>query len=284
MKRIGRRLASALALTLVVVTAACGGGDDDNSAATQTTKAQNDTAVDGTDDSVAEAITALESDPDVQEFAALGEKRETYVGKVEGSDAYIALVDNGAGVITAYVCDGSKVGAWAEGERTGDTVSASGASGLQVDATVSGSSVSGNVVVPGWGSHAFSASLATRPAGLWQPIDTETGKFAGLKVGWIVLEDESQRGLALTSQKNLEIVEPVNTASGAAGSSTGVVTTGKTLTTECQGIQNLYNRGISTALSNPSGSELQKKGTALWKQAEVLWANAGCPAGGPTWV
>src|SRR5689334_21937497 len=167
-----RRLAVALALLAVTGLAACGGDDDSSDAATTST-------------TTGDALAALQADANVQNVVSAAEKRTTYVGTVDGTDGYIAIGDDGAGGITAYVCDGKNFGVWAEGTRTGDAVTATGASGLKVDATINGSDVSGTAVIPGWGSHSFTASEATYPAGLWQPLNTETGEFAGLKVGWI---------------------------------------------------------------------------------------------------
>jgi serine/threonine-protein kinase len=278
MKQLAQRIAAGLALCLVVGLAACGGDDTDDAASTSTSATTDETEADGADGAgTTAAVAALEQDPAIAEALAVTDRSTTYVGTVDGADAYIAVVDNGAGAVTVYVCDGSKVGAWAQGERTGDTVTASSASGVQVDATVSGTTVSGSIVVPDWGTHAFTATEAAYPAGLWRPLDAEAGEFAGLKVGWVVLDDGSQRGLALTSQKQLQIVEPVDTVGGAAGSSTaGPVTTGG-LSSECQTLQNLWQRGWRTFALNDEGTALAKAGLKLMKQVEGLWDQQGCP-------
>jgi hypothetical protein len=274
-KHNARRFAVVLALVAVVGLAACGDDDSDDAAGSSST-----TAVSADGSALSAAVAALENDSAVQQVVSAAEQRTTYVGTVDGTDAYIAIVDDGAGGITAYVCDGKQLGAWAEGERSGDAVSASGASGLKVDATITGSDVSGTAVVPGWGSHTFRATEAEYPAGLWQPLDTESGEFAGLKVGWILLDEANQRGLALTSKKKLELVDPVNVVGGPAGSSTtGPVTTDGAF--KCRTIQNVWNHATSTAAGAAPGSDLKASAEKAIKLAEDLWLKEGCPGDSP---
>jgi hypothetical protein len=280
MQRIARRLAGVVALTLVVATAACGGDDDSDAASPpEPSVASAESTPENGNGGSGDDVTALAESGEFEAVLTAAERTTTYVGKVEGSDGYIALVDNGVGEFTVYVCDGKTVGAWATGTLDGASLTASGASGLEVDATVSGSDVTGTVVVPGWGSHEFTATEAAYPAGLWQP-EPESASTEGLKVGWIVLDDGSQRGLAITSQKKLEIVEPVDTVAGqgsgaSAGTSTGGPVT--TLSNECKTLARLFDKGMAAAINNPSGSQLQQAGTKLWKQAESLWSTQGCP-------
>jgi hypothetical protein len=260
-------------LTVAMTVTACGGGNDANDSAASPSGSSTSTPT-------KDAIAQLTEDANYKEIVALNAKSRTFVGTVADTDAYIAIVDNGAGDITAYVCDSKTVGAWAAGKLSGDAVSATGASGLKVEGTISGSSVTGEVVLPSGGSSAFHATAASAPAGLWQPADLE-GKFADLKVGWIVLPDGTQRGLALTSKKELHTVEPVNIASGtaagaAAASSTGGGPVTTQLTLECKTLQNVYRNSFRAASNSANGTELHTAAVKGMNDAQGFWDKAGC--------
>ena len=214
--------------------------------------------------------------------ALIANSPRTFVGKLDGTDAYIAVTASSAGDITAYVCDGKALAAWAVGTQSVQALSATGKSGLKIVATISGSRATGNVVLPSGAKSTFRATLASYPAGLWRPYNI-AGKFADLKVGWIVLPDGTQRGLAIDNKAGLQVVAQVNTVGGtvgqdlgggSAGTSTGPVTT---LSTTCTLIQTAWTHARDTRDRAASGSALEAKGTAGMVTATTIWYQSGCP-------
>ena len=162
----GRRLAWAVAVTAAVVLAGC--GDD---ADTSTEPAQP---------------------------AAAAAAKGAFVGKVDGTDAYVALVSDGSRVL-GYVCDAKKLSRWIDvstiregtaalATRTGDDLG---------EAMISGDRASGTITIDGE-SRAFSAVPASGEAGLYRAarIDRKDGKLTKgeAEAGWIVLPDGTQRG------------------------------------------------------------------------------------------
>lgn len=140
---------------------------------------------------------------------------DTFVGQVDSSDTFVAVVRRG-NEVRAYLCDGTAggvtVAVWLEGTASGSTFSASsedgrtrlegtvGGSGLMVQ--LSGLSAAGARQV----AHLPAAGLqaATHPAGLWTSFGGLDGSVEkqvppqGLyRAGWIVLPDGRQRGAAL---------------------------------------------------------------------------------------
>lgn len=119
-------------------------------------------------------------------------KSTHYVGKVEGTDAYIGIARNGAGV-TAYVCDGQSVATWFKGKANGDgSIDLTSADGSKLQGTLSGDTFSGSFTPAGGAAQAYTASKASGDAGLYRLEETADG---GTVVGgWVVLADGSLRG------------------------------------------------------------------------------------------
>jgi hypothetical protein len=123
-----------------------------------------------------------------------GGSNKTLVGKVEGTDAFIALVSNGKRV-DGYLCDGNQVSTWfGLTDVSGGKAALSSRAGARLgEATLSGDRASGTVTIAG-ADHAFTADLAAGDAGLYRAAKGKLGQAGSVEVGWIVLSDDSQRG------------------------------------------------------------------------------------------
>lgn len=121
-------------------------------------------------------------------------KDGSYVGKVDGTDAYIALV-TGGGKVAGYICDGASISVWIPAATvSGNTASLVSRKGVALGpVTWSGSTASGTLTIDGT-SHPFTAELATGDAGLYRAAQGTPGDAGAVEVGWVVLPDGSQRG------------------------------------------------------------------------------------------
>jgi hypothetical protein len=126
------------------------------------------------------------------------ELKGTFVGEVDGTDAYLALVSDGTRVL-GYLCDSKKLSRWIDVSPIRD-----GAAQLSArdgddlgEAMISAGSVSGTVTIGGE-QHAFRAEPAAGEAGLYRAarVDRQDGKLGEgeIEAGWIVLPDGMQRG------------------------------------------------------------------------------------------
>ncbi len=121
------------------------------------------------------------------------------VGRVDGSNALIALVADGDQVV-AYVCDGDI----ALGERfRGTLVDGRGelrsAGGATLVVALSGEAATGTFTPVGGTPAAFTTTAATADAGLYFADGrSATGPYA---VGWVVLADGTQNGVAAIGEK-----------------------------------------------------------------------------------
>jgi hypothetical protein len=128
-------------------------------------------------------------------------KDGSYVGKVDGTDAYIALV-TGSGKVAGYICDSASISVWIPAATiSGNTASLVSRKGVAVGpVTWSGTTASGTLTIDGI-SHPFTAELATGDAGLYRAVQGTPGEAGAVEVGWVVLPDASQRG-TITSFTN----------------------------------------------------------------------------------
>ena len=116
----------------------------------------------------------------------------SYVGKVDGSDAFIALVAQKNGEVTASVCDGASISEWFRGSADGDTLELASKSGAHLAADLAADSINGSFTPSGGSSLDFIASAVTEPAGLYRAEQTIDGvDYVG---GWIVLPGGEERG------------------------------------------------------------------------------------------
>ena len=126
------------------------------------------------------------------------EAKGAFVGKVDGTDAYVALVSDGRRVL-GYVCDSKKLSRWIDvstirdgtaalATRTGDDLG---------EAMISGGRASGTITIDGE-PHPFRAVPASGEAGLYRAahVDRKDGTLreGEVEAGWIVLADGTQRG------------------------------------------------------------------------------------------
>ncbi|MGQ0825650.1 MAG: hypothetical protein ACT4OX_11620 [Actinomycetota bacterium] len=159
--------------TLIVLSVAltgCSGGDDAPSSQPA-------------DDPAATTTTAAEVATD-----AVG----SYVGTVDGSDTYVAVVAMDDGEAQAFVTDGANRVDWVYGLLQGGTARLDNDGGAVLDVSFTGVEASGTFTRPGDEPLTFTAARAVAPAGLYRAQATfDDGDYVG---GWIVLPDGSQRG------------------------------------------------------------------------------------------
>lgn len=120
-----------------------------------------------------------------------------FAGKVEGTEAFVAVVVDKEDRALAYVCDGREgetadVAEWFRGAVAGDgSLDLTGEGGAGLSAEVADGGVSGTVTLGGE-EHAFSAEPAEEPAGLYRKVKEVGGEeYVG---GWIELPSGEERG------------------------------------------------------------------------------------------
>jgi hypothetical protein len=134
----------------------------------------------------------------------------TWSAKVEGTNAFVAIVANGDEVV-AYICDGAKVAQWFRGP-----VGASGfdltAGKTRIAGTLSDNALVGVVTMPDGSEHGFKATPLSSAA-LYRAEAGNTEKFQ--LGGWVVIGDEqrgaivSQPGSSIGKAPNLNVTNPV---------------------------------------------------------------------------
>jgi hypothetical protein len=178
--------------------------------------------------------------------------RQTYVGKVDGTDAYIGIDVTPDRSLRAYVCDGKDIAAWFAGalnDTSGTLVSTKPGAG-HVKVTRRDSSFAGTVVVNGV-SHAFTAERAQKPAGLYL-VET-AGSRGDVHGAWIVLSDGTQRGIATIQSATVPSTLSTNSGQATVGGSTfpagsgggtGIDPLKKNIKVKCADLQRKYNDAI----------------------------------------
>ncbi|MGN6812086.1 MAG: hypothetical protein ACTHMP_14545 [Thermomicrobiales bacterium] len=129
---------------------------------------------------------------------------KTFVGKIEGTDAFIGIVSDGQHA-TAYVCDGTTIVAWFNGTVTDQQIALTDSDGRQLTAslnqTASGSTslrAGGSLRTTDGAEHAFSSEQATGldRAGLYTA--NGVGGDSANRLGVIVLSSGEHRGALWT--------------------------------------------------------------------------------------
>jgi len=141
-----------------------------------------------------------------------------FVGEVEGTDAYVALISDGTELRGGYVCDGKRTSVWLKPAALSDgQVSLTSRAGEALGtAELSDDGAGGELKLAGE-AHAFSAAPASGKAGLYREAKGELGKPGYSETGWIVLADGSVRG-----RTNFAATDPdAKTGTKAAPSSVG---------------------------------------------------------------
>jgi hypothetical protein len=142
----------------------------------------------------------------VQAFKAHSEVTPiTFVGRVENSSAYIAVVDR-AGVVEVYVCDGTpdavKISEWYEGAFDGATLRAQGRddSSLKVTGSSNGDMIAGSVHLSDGSVKAFTV-VKGEEGGVYTAMQN-VGEDATGRTTWIALRDGTLRGSVKTFKPN----------------------------------------------------------------------------------
>lgn len=172
---------------------------------------------------------------------------ETFVGRLDGTDAFVAVETVDGREVRAYVCDGAAMIHWLDGSLTGDRVDAAARDGAgTLSATRRGDGFTGSVL-----GHSFTLTRAAFPAGLYRAADPR-GVIEG---SWIVLADGSQRGSAVKDkQAAASSVSPTDLQATVGGESTTAVSGGTggiqdatplkkeiTLKEKCDNLQHSYD-------------------------------------------
>lgn len=227
LRRTGRLAAMGLVLSLGLTIVACGDGDDEPTGAPS-------------------AATTDEADA-----TSVAADAVTYVGTIEGTDAYVAVVDHPDGPV-AYLCDGARIWADLAGERSGDDLHLADEEGVELVATLADDSITGTVTLADGSTHEFTASPATSgTAGLVQTLDAN-GSTA-TSATWIRLDDGSYRGKVVDIEGSAEGGGAVEPEAGDAPPPPPVATGGSNSNVGCavkglklRRVTRLYNAGRAT--------------------------------------
>ena len=145
-----------------------------------------------------------------------------WAGKVEGTDAFVAIVSDGEAT-TAYLCDGAAISSWFKTDAGAEMQAESG--GIEVDAARDSDDWTGTVTLPDGSSKAFTASPSDDEVLFRAEGEDDDGAWLG---GWIVLGDEQRGSLVLrtstsTTQTSPTLEPSTLTLSGATTTSTSLV-------------------------------------------------------------
>lgn len=131
-----------------------------------------------------------------------------YAGRAEGTKLAVAIAIKG-GKAAGYLCDGARIEAWLKGTAKNGRVELRSSDGTAVvTAELDGDSLSGTAEAEGRG-FGFTLEPAEPPAGLYRGADGAT------TIGWIVLPDGSQVGIARTGSEPSP-APPLNPEQGTA--------------------------------------------------------------------
>ena len=119
----------------------------------------------------------------------------SFVGNVDGTDAYVGIVVARDGDVFGYATDGVTNPDHLDGAlggRRDDSARLGNDGGAVLEAAFEGSTVTGTYTRPGYEPWTFTAERAKAPAGLYRDEQTfDDGLYVG---GWIVLPDGTHRG------------------------------------------------------------------------------------------
>ena len=143
----------------------------------------------------------------------------TWVGKVEGSDAFIGINVYENRDVMAYVCDGQTISQWFLGENAGkDSFVATRDNGARLQAKLTKEEATGTVTLAGGRPLEFKARRATGDAGLYRGSVSVNGVKS--LAGWVVLADGALRG-AVQSGTQILSGGQLNTSTGTATTALG---------------------------------------------------------------
>lgn len=116
-----------------------------------------------------------------------------FVGTVEGTNAFVAVVVGGGEAIV-YICDGDDdLAEWFAGAMDETNIRLTTDTGALVEAAPSDVGYSGTVTFANGETHRFDAEPAAPEAGLFRVTGPEA-QDAGITAGWIVTNDGAQQG------------------------------------------------------------------------------------------
>lgn len=133
-----------------------------------------------------------------------------WVGKVDGTDAFIGIASNGEEAMV-YVCDGKTITQWFNGPVGADGVDLSAGS-ARLQAQLADDSATGSITLADGRAVEFMAARAAGDAGLYRSVETVDAEE--WTAGWVVLNDGQLRGLRRSSTGALEPQSSLN--AGAA--------------------------------------------------------------------
>ena len=140
----------------------------------------------------------------------------SFVGLVDDTDAYIAVVSDGE-KLAGYVCDGKTVSVWFKGEISDDAATLRARTEQELgEVQFLGDTADGEIAIDGQ-RRSFSAEIAVGDAGLYRAFNEDT-QAGTVEVGWVVLNEGSQRGATnfvdpIASERAVEpapFIDPIN--------------------------------------------------------------------------
>jgi hypothetical protein len=209
-----------------------------------------------------------------------------FVGKVAGSNAYVAIT-NRDGKVEAYICDGTtttiSVATWFEGSLKDGVLAGTAENGSSLSGTLTGETISGTFKSPNNSSLTFTALKSNQAiTNLWQTFSDSGNPTAGTQhLGWIVLPDGTQRG---GKSPSVAVVEQINPSTGQTsegglppgGANPPVIApTEGELTRSCRELNNKYVQLVQR-LSFGGTKEQRAATRAEMKNARGSWASDGC--------
>ncbi len=130
-----------------------------------------------------------------------------WVGQVSGTRAYVGVVVRGAAV-TAYVCDGRRVGRWYTGALKGRGATLRDDRGRRLVLALSGRNAGGRVNLPGRRRARFVAVPARGRAGVFRRVRAGAGRPRNIVEGWVRLNDGRLKGLARSQEFKVRRPQP----------------------------------------------------------------------------
>lgn len=150
--------------------------------------------------------------------SAEGEPARTLVGRVDGTDAFVAVLV-GTKTVQAYVCDGAGIAGWLHGSvHDGVAAAVADQAPQLLTADVTDTASSGRITLPDGSTHPFTLEAAKGDAGLFRLEKTVRGvDYVG---GWIRLNDGLVRG-KITTKQTAQSADAQATDEEVVGSSGG---------------------------------------------------------------
>jgi hypothetical protein len=185
-----RRVRLTAAVLVLTALAACGGEEGSGDAGTRGTQ------------------------PDPADDAIVG----TFVGKVPGTDAFVAVVagparggEEDARDVDVYLADGRGLSKWYSGTTSDRTFVAKSADGdAKAEGELTADSVSGTIELPDGRTAEYEATLPSGAAGLYDLTLSDTGELSGVSAAGLAVSGELPPGkpatgvLALVDGSRLE--------------------------------------------------------------------------------